>query len=206
MTTTAASTAAPTAVRDLFSNRWLLLFLAVWAVAAVHILTTDRSVLPLSDQEPIGYFSGIAGGVAVLAVLFLLARRRAPLDHRNTPDSEFGLFRRPDGSQQSGSIVGGQSGRCIDINGGSTANGTRAQPLGLQWRHQPALGLHGEQAVAGVRQQVSGRLGAGHHQRHCDPPLVVPRRHEPAVGACATECGWGPGGQPGPQCPEVGPP
>ncbi|HEX6358111.1 hypothetical protein [Actinophytocola sp.] len=94
MTTTAVSTPAPTAVRDLFTNRWLLLFLAAWAAATVYILTTDRSVLPLSDQEPIGYFSGIAGGiaggVAGMAVLFLLARHRAPLDHRNAPE-----FRNP---------------------------------------------------------------------------------------------------------------
>lgn len=88
MTTTAAP--APTAVRDLFTNRWLLLFLAAWAAAAVYIFTTDRSVLPLSDQEPIGYFAGIAGGVVSLALLFVLARRRAPLDHRTAPD-----FRNP---------------------------------------------------------------------------------------------------------------
>ncbi|KOV82500.1 carbohydrate-binding protein [Nocardia sp. NRRL S-836] len=31
------------------------------------------------------------------------------------------------GGQQSGTIVGGQSGRCIDINGASTANGAQAQ-------------------------------------------------------------------------------
>jgi hypothetical protein len=54
--------------------------------ATVYILTTDRSVLPLSDQEPIGYFAGIVGGVAGIAVLFFLARRRAPPDHRNAPD------------------------------------------------------------------------------------------------------------------------
>jgi hypothetical protein len=90
MTTTPVPPTAPTAVRDLFTNRWLLLFLAAWAAATVYIFTTDRSALPLSDQEPIGYFSGIAGGVVALAVLFLLARRRAPLDHRNGPD-----FRNP---------------------------------------------------------------------------------------------------------------
>jgi len=87
MTTIAAP---PTPVRDLFTNRWLLLFLAAWAAATVYILTTDRSVLPLSDQEPIGYFAGIAGGVVSLAVLFLLARRHAPLDHRTAPE-----FRHP---------------------------------------------------------------------------------------------------------------
>ncbi|MBO3744997.1 hypothetical protein J5X84_02880 [Streptosporangiaceae bacterium NEAU-GS5] len=95
---TAPST-APTAVRELFTNRWLLLFLAVWAVATVHIFTTDRSVLPLSDQEPIGYFSGIAGGVVTLALLLLLARRQAPLDHRNAPD-----FRNP-GTESAGLLA-----------------------------------------------------------------------------------------------------
>jgi hypothetical protein len=86
MTTTPTPTPpAPTAVRDLFTNRWLLLFLAAWAAATVYIFTADRSVLPLSDQEPIGYFSGIVGGVAGLAVLFPLARRHAPLAHRNAP-------------------------------------------------------------------------------------------------------------------------
>jgi hypothetical protein len=50
----------------------------------------DRSVLPLSDQEPIGYFTGFIAGFAFLAVLFPLARDRAPIDHRNAPD-----FRNP---------------------------------------------------------------------------------------------------------------
>ena len=72
------------------TSRWLLLFLAAWAAATAYILTTDRSVLPLSDQEPVGYFSGIVGGVAGMAVLFLLTRCRAPLDHRNAPE-----FRNP---------------------------------------------------------------------------------------------------------------
>lgn len=88
--TSTAPTAPPTAVRDLFTNRWLLLFLATWMAATVHILTTDRSVLPLTDQEPAGYFSGIAGGVTGIALLLLLARRQAPIDHRNAPE-----FRNP---------------------------------------------------------------------------------------------------------------
>jgi hypothetical protein len=41
--------------------------------------------------------------------------------------AEIGLFRRPGGGQQNDAIVGGQSGRCVDINGGSTANGARVQ-------------------------------------------------------------------------------
>ncbi|WP_431924629.1 hypothetical protein [Nonomuraea jabiensis] len=85
MTTDAPPMPVPAAVRDLFTNRWLLLFLAAWVTATVYIFTTDRSVLPLSDQEPIGYFSGIAGAVVSLTVLLLLARRRPPLDHRNAP-------------------------------------------------------------------------------------------------------------------------
>jgi hypothetical protein len=90
MTTKATPPTAPTAVRELFTNRWLLLFLAAWAGASVYIFTADRSVLPLSDQEPIGYFTGFIAGFVFLAVLFLLARRRAPIDHRNAPD-----FRNP---------------------------------------------------------------------------------------------------------------
>jgi hypothetical protein len=90
MTTTAAPTTASTPVRDLVTNPWLLLFLVAWAAATVYILTTDRSVLPLSDQEPIGYLSGIVGGVAGLALLFVLARGGAPIDHRNAPN-----FRNP---------------------------------------------------------------------------------------------------------------
>lgn len=81
MTTTAAPTTAPTPVRELLTNQWLLLFLGAWAAATGYILTTDRSMLPLSDQAPIGYFTGIAGGVAGLAILFVLARNVAPLDH-----------------------------------------------------------------------------------------------------------------------------
>ena len=56
-------------------------------------------MLPLSDQEPIGYFSGIVGGVVGIAFLFLLARRRAPLDHRNAPD-----FRNP-GTETAGLLA-----------------------------------------------------------------------------------------------------
>jgi alpha-L-fucosidase len=41
--------------------------------------------------------------------------------------AEVGLYRRPGGGQQNGTIVGVQSGWCIDINGSSTANGARAQ-------------------------------------------------------------------------------
>ncbi len=85
MTATATPTTAPAPVRDLIGNRWLLLFLAAWAAATAYIFLTDRSVLPLSDQEPIGYFSGVIGGITGLAALFLLARGRAPLDHRNAP-------------------------------------------------------------------------------------------------------------------------
>jgi len=54
MTTTAAPTTALTPVRELFTNRWLLLFLSAWAAATGYILTTDRSVLPLSDQRRSG--------------------------------------------------------------------------------------------------------------------------------------------------------
>jgi len=42
--------------------------------------------------------------------------------------AEFGLYRRSNGgSQTNGTILGIPSGRCIDINGGATANGTQAQ-------------------------------------------------------------------------------
>lgn len=51
---------------------------------------------------------------------------------RATPTiAEFGLYHRPNGSgggQNNVTIVGGASGRCIDINGSTTANGTQVQP------------------------------------------------------------------------------
>ncbi|WP_225848975.1 RICIN domain-containing protein [Streptomyces sp. HPF1205] len=41
--------------------------------------------------------------------------------------AEFGLFRRPAGSSASGTITSAASGRCLDVNGGTTANGTQLQ-------------------------------------------------------------------------------
>lgn len=85
MTTTDLTTAAaPPAgahrrpARELWTNHWLQGFLAVWASAVAYILLADRSVLPLSDQEPLAYFSGIAGAAVSLAVLFRLCRGSAP--------------------------------------------------------------------------------------------------------------------------------
>jgi alpha-L-fucosidase len=48
---------------------------------------------------------------------------------RATPTiAEFGLYRRPNGGGQSNvMIVGSPSGRCVDIDGATTANGTQAQ-------------------------------------------------------------------------------
>ena len=71
--------------RELVTNRWLQGFLAVWAVAVAHIALADRSVLPLSDQEPLAYFSGVLGAAVSLAVLFRLARGTAPVDARTGP-------------------------------------------------------------------------------------------------------------------------
>ena len=82
MTTTAPPGAPvlPTAspVRELWTNRWLQCFLAVWALAVAHIALTDRSVLPLSDQEPLASFSGVLGAGVSLAVLFRLDGGTAP--------------------------------------------------------------------------------------------------------------------------------
>jgi hypothetical protein len=72
-------------VRELWTNRWLQSFLAVWAVAVTYIALADRSVLPLSDQEPLAYFSGVLGAAVSLAVLFRLARGTAPVDARSGP-------------------------------------------------------------------------------------------------------------------------
>jgi hypothetical protein len=99
-TTTAAATApparppglpapagprTPSPLRELWANRWLQGFLVVWAAAVAYIALADRSVLPLSDQEPWAYFSGVLGAAASLAVLFRLARGTAPVDSRNGP-------------------------------------------------------------------------------------------------------------------------
>lgn len=90
-TTTRTSPTDTGPVRELLTSPWLLGFLAVFAVAAGYILTTDRSVLPQSYQEVSGYFIGIGGSVISLVILFLLARRTPPIDHRHGPS-----FRRPD--------------------------------------------------------------------------------------------------------------
>ena len=48
----------------------------------------------------------------------------------------------PGGSQQNVTIVGGQSGRCVDVPGAATTNGTQADAVGLQRPDQPALDVH----------------------------------------------------------------
>jgi hypothetical protein len=77
--------ARPSPVRELLGNRPLQAFLTVWAAAVAWIAVADRSVLPLSDQEPLGYFTGVLGAAASLAVLFRLARGTAPVDRRSGP-------------------------------------------------------------------------------------------------------------------------
>jgi alpha-L-fucosidase len=55
-------------------------------------------------------------------------RLRITSSRATPPIAEFGLYRRPNGGGQSNvMIAGGASGRCFDINGGTTANGTQAQ-------------------------------------------------------------------------------
>lgn len=66
-------------VREVLANRWLQVFAIIWAAAVAYILLSDRSVLPQSDQEPLAYFSGIAGAAASLALLFRLARGTTPI-------------------------------------------------------------------------------------------------------------------------------
>jgi hypothetical protein len=80
---TPAPSAAP--FRELVTNPWLQGFLAAWAAGVAYIASADRSVLPLSDQEPLGYFTGVLGAAASLAVLFRLARGTAPVDRRSGP-------------------------------------------------------------------------------------------------------------------------
>ncbi len=84
---TAPPRTAPPAspVRDLLTNRWLLAFLSLWAVAAAYIFLADRTVLPQSEQDPVGYFTGIAGAVVSIAVLLFLARGTTPIDSRHGP-------------------------------------------------------------------------------------------------------------------------
>ena len=53
--------------------------------------------------------------------------------------------------------------------------------VGLQRSEQPAVHLHLEQAVAGVRDQVPGRLRSGHHQRHRGDHLGLQRPGQSAV-------------------------
>jgi hypothetical protein len=57
----------------------------VWAAAAAYIATADRSVLPTSEQEPLGYFTGIVGASLSVLLLFRLARGTTPVDHRSGP-------------------------------------------------------------------------------------------------------------------------
>jgi alpha-L-fucosidase len=64
--------------------------------------------------------------------------------------AEIGLFRRPGGGQQNGAIVGGQSGRCIDINGGSTANGARAQLWDCNGGTNQQWNVNANGTIAGV--------------------------------------------------------
>lgn len=65
--------------REFWTSPWVLGLLAAWALAVAHILLSDRSVLPLSDQEPTGYFSGIVGATITMVVLFRLMKGTAPV-------------------------------------------------------------------------------------------------------------------------------
>lgn len=78
-------TARTSPVRELVTNRWLLLLLGVWALAAAYIALADRSVLPQSEQEPFGYFTGIAGATVSVLLLLRLARGTEPVDARSGP-------------------------------------------------------------------------------------------------------------------------
>jgi alpha-L-fucosidase len=88
------------------------------------------------DRLLVTFLFGGLGGVPVISHKRLI-RLASPVStsqvrlritsSRAAPAIEVGLYRRPSGGQQNGTIVGVQSGRCIDINGSSTANGARAQ-------------------------------------------------------------------------------
>ncbi len=73
-------TAAPSPTRELLTNRWLQVFVLTWLCGIAWIALSDRSVLPQSDQEPFAYFTGIAGGLVSMAVLFRLSRGTPPVD------------------------------------------------------------------------------------------------------------------------------
>ena len=63
-------------------------------------------------------------------------------------------------------IVGAQSGRCVDVPGSSTTNGTQLQLWDCHGGANQRWTYTAEQAADGVRQQVPGRQRAGHGQRH----------------------------------------
>ena len=72
--------------------------------------------------------------------------------------------------------------KCLDANGQGTTNGTAVDHLGLQRSGQPAVERqrqrhHHRRPV----RTVPGRQRRRDRQRHEDPPLDLPRRHQPAM-------------------------
>ncbi|MFG1807722.1 ricin-type beta-trefoil lectin domain protein [Streptomyces sp. NPDC049040] len=83
---------------------------------------------------------------------------------RATPSiAEFGLFRRPAGSASSGTITSASSGRCVDVNGKSTTNGTQLQlwdcngGSNQKWTHTSgkALSVYGNKCLDASGQGTS---------------------------------------------------
>ena len=98
--------------------------------------------------------------------------------------------------QQNVQIVGGQSGRCVDVPNGSTTNGTQVQLWDCTGSTAPTLDLHRRQATPGLRQQVPRRQRPRHHQRHPGDHLGLPRP-APTSSGTSTPTAPSPASSPG---------
>jgi ricin-type beta-trefoil lectin protein len=76
-----------------------------------------------------------------------------------------------------------QSGRCVDVPGNSTTNGTTVALVGLQRRRQPELDADRQPSAPGLWQQAPRRARRRHSRRHRGADLRLQRRHQPAVDA-----------------------
>lgn len=85
--------------RELLRSPWFLGFGAAWLISIAYVLTTDRSVLPLSEQEPWWYVAGEIWAIVTVAALFRLSRGTPPVDHRWGP-----TFHRP-GAETIGLLI-----------------------------------------------------------------------------------------------------
>ena len=163
------------------------------AQALVHQLRQRRQGLP--GRGPVHRHHGVGHPRQRL-----LAQRRQPPAVRQQRQHEARLHRRPQRPQRRRpdhrrprrrprprdqrrhrAIKGVASGRCLDVPGSTTTDGTQVADLGLQRPDQPAVDLHLRQPAAWSTATSAWTPGPRHQHRHPGADLGLQRRCQPAV-------------------------